>query len=118
MECSKPPVLDYLQPQAACGVSVNQNASTGCGGTHTLDLPAHRTSDQELTAVVDGDGAEVVTKDSDFVDSQLLRGRPSKLLLISTGKISMTSLGPLGHCWMTLSVRFNQHLLSTRLPSC
>ena len=30
----------------------------------------------------------VVTKDADFVGSHLLRGRPAKLLLISTGNIS------------------------------
>jgi predicted nuclease of predicted toxin-antitoxin system len=34
----------------------------------------------------------VVTKDADFVDSHLLRGRPPKLLLISTGNISNRDL--------------------------
>jgi predicted nuclease of predicted toxin-antitoxin system len=33
-----------------------------------------------------------VTKDADFVDSHLLRGRPAKLLLISTGNISNRDL--------------------------
>ena len=34
----------------------------------------------------------MVTKDADFVDSHLLRGRPAKLLLISTGNISNREL--------------------------
>jgi len=66
---------------------------TGCSGTHTLDLPArNRTSDRELTAFADQDGAAVATKDSDFVDSHLLQGRPAKLLLISTGNITNDDL--------------------------
>jgi predicted nuclease of predicted toxin-antitoxin system len=34
----------------------------------------------------------VITKDADFVDSHILRGRPPKLLLISTGNISNRDL--------------------------
>ena len=34
----------------------------------------------------------VVTKDADFVDTHLLRKRPDKLLLISTGNISNREL--------------------------
>ena len=34
----------------------------------------------------------VVTKAADFVDAHVLRGRPSKLLLISTGNISNRDL--------------------------
>lgn len=34
----------------------------------------------------------VVTKDADFVDSHLLRGRPRRLLLVSTGNISNRDL--------------------------
>ncbi len=34
----------------------------------------------------------VVTKDADFVDAHVLRGRPAKLLLISTGNISNRDL--------------------------
>jgi predicted nuclease of predicted toxin-antitoxin system len=67
--------------------------STGCSGTHTLDLPArNRTSDQDVMAFANQNGAVVVTKDSDFVDSHLLLGRPAKLLLISTGNISNNEL--------------------------
>jgi predicted nuclease of predicted toxin-antitoxin system len=34
----------------------------------------------------------VVSKDSDFVDSFMLRGEPAKLLLIATGNISNDDL--------------------------
>ena len=34
----------------------------------------------------------VITKDADFVDTHVLRGRPAKLLLISTGNISNRDL--------------------------
>jgi predicted nuclease of predicted toxin-antitoxin system len=34
----------------------------------------------------------VVSKDADFVDGHVLRGRPAKLLLISTGNISNRDL--------------------------
>ncbi|MCX6911434.1 MAG: hypothetical protein NTY01_25785 [Verrucomicrobia bacterium] len=37
----------------------------------------------------------MVTKDSDFVTSFLLRGTPSKLLLISTGNITNDALSRL-----------------------
>jgi len=38
------------------------------------------------------DGRVVVSKDGDFVNSHLLSGRPSKLLLVSTGNISNMEL--------------------------
>jgi predicted nuclease of predicted toxin-antitoxin system len=37
----------------------------------------------------------VVSKDADFVNTHLVSGRPSKLLLVSTGNISNTELGQL-----------------------
>jgi predicted nuclease of predicted toxin-antitoxin system len=65
----------------------------GCDAIHTLDLPAvNRTTDEQVNAIADREQRVVVTKDADFVDSYLLRGRPSKLLLISTGNISNRDL--------------------------
>ena len=61
--------------------------------THTLDLPnANRTTDQALTALSLAEQAIVVTKDSDFVQSFLLKREPWKLLLVSTGNISNNDL--------------------------
>jgi predicted nuclease of predicted toxin-antitoxin system len=61
----------------------------GCNAIHTLDLPdANRTTDEQINDVADREQCVILTKDADFVDSHLLRGRPAKLLLISTGNVS------------------------------
>ena len=52
----------------------------------------NRTTDEQINDVADREQRVVVTKDADFVDSHLLRGRPPKLLLISTGNISNRDL--------------------------
>ena len=68
-------------------------ASANCDALHTLDLPArNRTPDDYISSAADTESRIVVTKDADFVDSHLLRGRPQKLLLISTGNISNDEL--------------------------
>jgi predicted nuclease of predicted toxin-antitoxin system len=68
-------------------------AAAGCDAIHTLDLPdANRTTDEHINDVADREQRVVVTKDADFVDSHLLRNRPPKLLLISTGNISNRDL--------------------------
>jgi predicted nuclease of predicted toxin-antitoxin system len=67
--------------------------SAGCDAVHTLDLPdGNATTDDQVIRVADREGRVVVTKDSDFVSSHLLTGRPGKLLLISTGNISNQEL--------------------------
>jgi predicted nuclease of predicted toxin-antitoxin system len=61
--------------------------------THTFDLPAgNRTTDQALINLSLSAQAVVVTKDSDFVQSFLLKREPWKLLLVSTGNISNDEL--------------------------
>ena len=60
---------------------------------HTLDLPdGNGTTDQEIIARADQEGRVVVTKDADFVESFVLKGRPRKLLVIATGNISNQAL--------------------------
>ena len=67
--------------------------AAGCDAVHTLDLPdGNRTTDEQINDVADREQRVVITKDADFVDSHLLRGRPAKLLLISTGNISNRDL--------------------------
>jgi len=67
--------------------------AAGCDAVHTLDLPdGNRTADEQINDVADREKRVVVTKDADFVDSHLLRARPAKLLLISTGNISNREL--------------------------
>lgn len=59
----------------------------GHDALHTLDLPlGNRTPDSDVVARALRDDRIVVTKDSDFVQTFLLTGQPS-LLLISTGNI-------------------------------
>jgi predicted nuclease of predicted toxin-antitoxin system len=55
----------------------------------------NRTPDHDIAALAANEGRVVVTKDSDFVTSFLLRGAPPKLLLISTGNISDDALSRL-----------------------
>jgi len=63
---------------------------------HSLDLPlGNRTPDDAIAELADREGRVVVTKDSDFVASFLLRGTPAKLLLISTGNITNDALSRL-----------------------
>jgi len=65
----------------------------GFQATHTLDLPAgNRTTDQDLIALSISEQSIVVTKDSDFVESFLLKREPWKLLLVSTGNITNDEL--------------------------
>jgi predicted nuclease of predicted toxin-antitoxin system len=65
----------------------------GVDAIHTLDLPdGNRTTDQIINELSIKEQYVVVTKDSDFVESFLLRGEPWKLLLVSTGNISNTRL--------------------------
>lgn len=65
----------------------------GFEATHTVDLPAgNRTTDQALIALSIREQSVLVTKDSDFVESFLLKREPWKLLLVSTGNITNDEL--------------------------
>ena len=65
----------------------------GHDAVHTLGLPRrNRTTDAELCEVAAREQRIVVSKDSDFVAPLLLIGRPSRLLLVSTGNISNVAL--------------------------
>jgi predicted nuclease of predicted toxin-antitoxin system len=56
--------------------------------THVIDLPrSDRTSDKEIVDVVAVEDRILISKDSDFLKMKLLRGRPDRLLLITTGNI-------------------------------
>jgi predicted nuclease of predicted toxin-antitoxin system len=58
-----------------------------------LDLEmGNRTPDTLISAMADSEGLIVVSKDSDFVVSLLLKGTPRRLLQISTGNIPNSEL--------------------------
>ena len=61
----------------------HQLKAAGFETTHTLDLPqGNRTTDQSLITLSLKEQYVVVTKDSDFVESFLLKREPWKLLLV------------------------------------
>jgi len=65
----------------------------GHDAIHTSSMPAgNSTEDVSICAVADGESRIVVTKDADFADSLLLKGTPSRLLLITTGNIGNDDL--------------------------
>lgn len=65
----------------------------GFDAVHTLDLPLeNRTPDEVINELSLAEQRIVITKDSDFVDSFILRKAPWKLLLVSTGNISNKNL--------------------------
>jgi predicted nuclease of predicted toxin-antitoxin system len=72
---------------------MNFLVDAGCDALHTLDFPtAIAQPTKRSTTWQTARNAWVVTKDTHFVDSHVLRGRPEKLLLITTGNISNRDL--------------------------
>ena len=72
---------------------VSHLQQAGFDAKHTLDLPrGNRTQDPEIDEISIKEQRVVMTKDTDFVDSIILRGRPWKLLLVSTGNIKNSEL--------------------------
>lgn len=66
---------------------------SGFEAIHTFELPdGNRTSDRALIDLSVSLQAILVTKDSDFVQSFLLKREPWKLLLVSTGNIGNDEL--------------------------
>ena len=65
----------------------------GHDALHTLDLPQKNLiPDNELIARVMQEARIVISKDTDFVQSFLVKGEPP-LLLISTGKYQQRGIG-------------------------
>lgn len=58
----------------------------GHDSLHTLDLPhQNRTTDREIIKIAEEEERIVVTKNWDFVEFFLLKGKPEKLIMIKTG---------------------------------
>ncbi len=65
----------------------------GFDAIHTLELPqANLSDDSEIITVADRDERVVISKDSDFFDDHVLRGKPKKLLIVKTGNIKNRDL--------------------------
>jgi predicted nuclease of predicted toxin-antitoxin system len=65
----------------------------GFDARHTLDLPdGNASTDDQVIEYAELEGRIIVTKDSDFVQSHILRSRPGRLWLVSTGNTSNAAL--------------------------
>lgn len=66
----------------------NWLVSQGYDAIHTIDLPyANATDDSNIVELATIEDRVVITKDSDFLKLYVLKRKPSKLLLITTGNI-------------------------------
>ncbi|MCM8621022.1 MAG: DUF5615 family PIN-like protein [Candidatus Accumulibacter sp.] len=75
----------------------------GHNALHTLDLPlGNRTSDNAILQFAEQPQRVVVTKDTDFVQSFMVTGKPRQLLLVATGNIGNNEL---------------ENLMKTNLPA-
>ena len=82
-------LVDTQLPKHLCRLLTEM----GHDAVHVSDLPnGNRSTDAEVIAAADEEGRVVVSKDSDFRHSHLLRGQPSRLLAIVTGNVSNTDL--------------------------
>lgn len=85
-------LLDAHLPRRLCALL----AEHGHDAIHTLNLSAgNLTKDSVISDISVKEQRVVVSKDSDFVYSHVLHGRPWKLLLIKTGNISAQNLNAL-----------------------
>jgi predicted nuclease of predicted toxin-antitoxin system len=91
----------------------------GYDAVHTLDLPkGNRTPDWEINEISEREQRVVVTKDSDFVNSFIVSGKPYKLLLVSTGNISNAKLEALLVPLIpSIAIEFQTHSFLELLPT-
>ncbi|MDX2283935.1 MAG: DUF5615 family PIN-like protein [Bacteroidia bacterium] len=79
-------LLDAHIPPSLAGLM----AAAGEQVLHTSDLPGHNaTQDAEICRISLADQRIVVTKDSDFYHSFLLKSEPWKLLLVRTDNMGL-----------------------------
>jgi predicted nuclease of predicted toxin-antitoxin system len=70
-----------------------QLVAAGHDVVHTSEMPnGNRSTDVEIEALAESDDRVVVTKDRDFRNGHLLRQRPRRLLLVTTGNITNDAL--------------------------
>jgi predicted nuclease of predicted toxin-antitoxin system len=82
-------LVDAHLPRSLCLLL----SARGHDASHTLDLPdKNRTKDRIINQISFDDQRVVISKDTDFFYSHLVRGQPWKLLLVKTGNISTRDL--------------------------
>lgn len=102
-------LLDAHLPRSLCALF----AEHGHDAIHTLNLSAgNHTKDSVISQISVREERVVISKDSDFVYSHVLKGRPWKLLLIKTGNISSQALHALlGRHLLTIEHALQTHTL-------
>lgn len=82
-------LVDAQLPKSVSSLLV----TIGHDSIHTLDLPEKNLSqDNFLIKVAKEQGRTIITKDLDFLESQMVRDEPEKLILIKTGNIKNQEL--------------------------
>jgi len=77
-------IVDAQLPRKLAVFLINR----GYDSIHTLDLPAKNlTQDAEIIEICESQNRVIITKDSDFYDSKIIRNKPKKLIVIQTGNI-------------------------------
>ncbi len=65
----------------------------GIDSIHTIELLAkNKTSDQVIIEICENENRVIITKDSDFYESKLIKNKPLKLILVNTGNINNDNL--------------------------
>ncbi len=100
-------LLDAHIPPSLCKII----ASYGHRAIHTKNLPEkNETSDNEIIRLSSERNLVVITKDSDFYHSHLIRHEPEKLLLVRTGNMKIKELKELFDAYFNQIVSgFEEH---------
>ena len=65
----------------------------GLDSLHTLELPQeNKTSDGEIIPLANEEERIVISKDTDFLESFLVKSEPKKLIIVKTGNITNRQL--------------------------
>jgi predicted nuclease of predicted toxin-antitoxin system len=82
-------LVDAHLPPSLCGLLL----AAGHSAIHTSNLPAKNlTPDNVINSLSTRDKLVVISKDTDFYYSHLLRQQPYKLVLVRTGNIRLREL--------------------------
>jgi predicted nuclease of predicted toxin-antitoxin system len=82
-------LVDAHLPRGLCGLL----EAAGHEARHTLQLPAKNlTTDNAINSLSAREKLVVISKDTDFYYSHLLRQEPYKLILVRTGNIGISEL--------------------------
>lgn len=82
-------IVDAQLPQKLCEILEKIGIKT----IHVDDLPdGDETPDNQISEFADQNNIFVITKDSDFYHSYMVKNQPKKLFLISTGNIKNKQL--------------------------